>query len=340
MGYLVAFVVALLLPLATLMGLNRQVGSLTEFGDLARIGRLATHDFARQPPPGAPPVHTVKVETTDPAVVVIGDSFSRWNLWQSLWMAQRGRRDVLSFRYEDIGGTACLPAWAAHLHQRYPQARQVIVQVVERSFAGLVQSLQQACGADPSRVAPVDTLDRRWPDEAPRNRLWPPPDPQHVLHAWAVQHQAFATQTQRRQVVVTPLARRDLFSSRRPDLLLTYIDDQHKRHWRAEDLAPGRDRLVALQRELAAQGLSLILVVVPDKSTVYAPYVRDPQDRALAAVDPWSWLQQAGLRQVMLRDRLQQAALVTRDLYMPDDTHLGHDGFRLLAQAIGEEAAR
>lgn len=340
MGYLVAFLVALAVPLAALLGLNQQVGSLTDYGDLTRIGRLSTRDFARRPPPGAPPLKMLKVDSTEPAVVVLGDSFSRWNIWQSEWMAQRGRRDVLTYRYEEMGGAACLSAWAGQVQQRHPAARQLIVQIVERSFAHLLQSQEQACTMAPEAMHPVATSDNLWPDLPAQDKLWPPPDPHHVLRAWAAQHRSFASQTRRDQVVVTPLARHDLFSSRRSDLLLTYIDDQYKTRWKAETLAPGVASLVTLRDRLAAQGISLILVVVPDKSTVYAPHYRDAANRVPAAVDPWLLLQQAGLRQVLLRERLQQAALSTRDLYMPDDTHLGHDGFRLLAQAIAEEAAR
>lgn len=138
MGYLVAFLVALAVPLAALLGLNQQVGSLSDYGDLTRIGRLSTRDFARRPPPGAPPLKMLKVDSTEPAVVVLGDSFSRWNIWQSEWMAQRGRRDVLTYRYEEMGGAACLSAWAGQVQQRHPAARQLIVQIVERSFAHLL----------------------------------------------------------------------------------------------------------------------------------------------------------------------------------------------------------
>lgn len=338
MGNLLAFIVALGLPLAGLLGLNEQVGPLG--GDLARIGRLSTRDFGRRPPPGAPPLQVLKPDSTAPAVVVLGDSFSRWNLWQSQWMARRGHRDVLTYHYEDMGGPGCLRAWVGHLQQRYPGTRQIIVQMIERSFANVLQSLQQACTTAPAAMRPVATGDSLWPDEATRNKLWPPPDPHHVLRAWAAQHKSFARETRRGQVVVTPLARRDLFSSHRSDLLLTYIEDQHKTHWKAELLAPGLDRLVALRDELARRGVTLILAVVPDKSTVYAPHIRDAANRVAAAVDPWQLLRQAGLRQVLLRDRLQQAAVGTCDLYLPDDTHLGFDGFRVLAQAVAEEAAR
>ena len=336
-GSLAAFIVAALLPLAVLMGVHAQVGRVQ--GDLTRLGQLASRDFGRNAPPEAPPLKLLRADTTLPGIIVLGDSFSRWNLWQSHWMSLRGRHDVITFDWDKIGGTACLPEWARQMRARYPSARQLIVEVIERSFATGLKSLEQHCLVRPETTRPVMTGEAILADQSV-DTLWPPPDPRYALRAWAAPHKAFATQSRRDQVVVTPLSRSDLFTSRRSELLLSYIEDQDKAHWKAESMHVPIGRLKAMQDELETQGITMIIAVVPDKSTMYAPYFRLAEDRVPAPVDPWQLLQSAGIRQVPLRDRLRLALPGVRDLYLPDDTHFSYEGFRLMAAAIRDEAER
>lgn len=331
MAYFIAFILAAAVPMAALMSLNTRVGNV--WGDLTRLGRLSTHDFGRNAAADAPPLEVHHVAETAARVVVLGDSFSAWNQWQSQWMTWRGQKDVVSFHWDKIGGGACLASWTRSLRARMPDAHQLVVEVVERSFGEKLVALDQPCTVPPASTLPQQTVDAVWADQRLETH-WPPPDPHHVLRALAAHYKTFNRQSRRDEVVVTPLNRSDLFTSRRSNLLLRYAGDSGKLLWQAPPLQAGARRLKKLQDELAAEGITMTMVVVPDKSTLYAPYVLHPEDRVLAAVDPWLLLQTTGVRQVLLLDRLRQAIPSLRDIYLPDDTHFSLDGFRLMAAAI------
>ena len=331
MSYFIAFLIAAALPLAALVGLNTRVGP--NWGDLTRLGRLSTHDFGRNAPPGAPPLQMHRVDENAARVVVVGDSFSASNQWQSQWMTWRGRKDVISYHWDLVGDSSCLTALIRDLRSRLPEARHVVLEMVERSFEDRLVALGRPCGTPMEKAAPIQTADAIWADER-IGSYWMLPDPEHVLRAWAAQYKSFKRQSRRDQVVVTPLNRSDLFTSRRANLLLRYTGDSAKVSWQRPRLQAGAQRLKAVQEELAGLGITMTVVVVPDKATFYAPYVLHPEDRVLAAVDPWALLDANGVPQVRLLDALRQGALSHRDIYLPDDTHFSMDGFRMMAAAV------
>lgn len=338
MGFLAPFFLAAALPLTLLYGLHLQVGTL--HGDLARLARLSSHDFGRRAGPDAPPLQLRRVEADRPDVVVLGDSFSRWNLWQSHWMGLRGRNDVLSFHWDRMGGAACLEAWAHAMPARHPSARQLVVEIVERSFAGFLMDQGKPCTVPPQETRPIDTRDELVPDRRDQS-FWPPPDPQHVVVARMAQLRRFETQSRlSQQVLVTPLNRGDLFTNRRSDRLLSLHDDQAKAHWRVDMVSDGLARLAALRDNLARQDISLIMAVVPDKSTAYKRFLLRPDDHARPGIDAWQLLREAGIRQVDLRRSVDAALPATRDLYLPDDTHFSWEGYRRMAIAVHEETRR
>jgi hypothetical protein len=337
-GFLTSFFMAATLPMALLYGLHLQVG--TVHGDLTRLARLSSHDFGRRASPDAPALQLRQADLERPKVVVLGDSFSRWNQWQSHWMGLRGHNDVISFHWDRIGSSACLSTWAQAMPARYPEARQLIVEVIERSFGSFVLSLDKPCEMLPRSTQPNDTRDETLPDRRDES-FWPPPDPKYVVMAWAAEHRSFDNQSRlAQQVLVTPLNRADLFTSRRSDRLLTLHDDQAKAHWRADMFGDGLSRLAALGDSLARKDITLIMVVVPDKSTAYAPYLLHADDHAKAGIDAWQLLRAAGIRQVPLREAVRNALPATRDLYLPDDTHFSLEGYRQMAIAVHDEARR
>jgi hypothetical protein len=80
-------------------------------------------------------------------------------------------------------------------------------------------------------------------------------------------------------------------------------------------------------------GIRLMVVVIPDKSSVYAEYVDGP---ALPIIQYplWQGLAQAGLASMNVKDLYKNALPSQTDLYLPNDTHLGFNGYNLLAKAI------
>jgi hypothetical protein len=132
-----------------------------------------------------------------------------------------------------------------------------------------------------------------------------------------------------------PLARGDLFTSRRPGELLIYAEDLLKANWSDADWQTFRCALLDIQRRVMASGqTSFVFVLAPDKSSAYAPWLPpgawevDAAPRLAAA---------AGLRMPRVDLALRAAiAAGTRDVYLPDDSHWSTTGSRIVARSVIE----
>ncbi|MDR3517031.1 MAG: hypothetical protein P4M00_14555 [Azospirillaceae bacterium] len=130
-----------------------------------------------------------------------------------------------------------------------------------------------------------------------------------------------------------PLSRPDLFTSRLPGELLVYRDDLAKAAWTDGDWAAIRCRLLDWQVRTEANGRTTFLVVVPpDKSSAYAPYLpadaRQPDGIARLAEASALHLPRVDLA---LRQAIQSGV---RDVYLPNDTHWGTAGSRIAATSV------
>jgi len=134
-------------------------------------------------------------------------------------------------------------------------------------------------------------------------------------------------------VVPLGLDRSDLFSSRDPATLLVYADDGRKARWGSDDWAAIRCGVIALRQRIEANHVTrFALLIAPDKSWAYAPYV------GLGAwdVDP---MERLDLEHAVIAPRVDlalRAAIAggTRDVYLPDDTHWGTTGARIAAATV------
>jgi hypothetical protein len=122
-----------------------------------------------------------------------------------------------------------------------------------------------------------------------------------------------------------------LFSSRFNRGLLVYGEDFNKASWQEADWRRAGCDLLALQDRVQANGRTVFAtMVVPDKLTVYAPFLPyrtfDGLSRlALIAETP-------GLNLVRLDGKLDPTAQI--DLYLPDDTHWSSHGHALAARLV------
>jgi lysophospholipase L1-like esterase len=129
--------------------------------------------------------------------------------------------------------------------------------------------------------------------------------------------------------------------------MLFYVDGINQ-HLYADvnraDAAQAVERLAELDRGLRGRGLTLVVVVIPEKETVYhalIPQLRDLDvDSALAEVS--SALDRRGIANVNLLPALRdyQARYPEELLYVPDDTHLNATGTRVAFEAIRDRLRR
>lgn len=327
--FLTGFVAAagFLLLLGT--GLSLYLGAPS--GDLIRIGRLASIDWkprhaqssldrAANPPAGTPDL------------LVLGDSFSADNLWQSE-LGRAGRLTTLTWHYKDI---ACIDNWLrAAISDRSPHASPVIIiESIEREFVSRFSTPQENCRAHPGK--PLAVKAGKIETDENESGIFPM-DIRYVVAA-AINHFSAAKNTGRvesRTAVAVDLTTDRLFSSlRRSRLSYFQGDDRKWQGWTAGRQQAAVNYLVQMQALAAQQHKQLFVVIIPDKSTVYEPWVKPQQLPARPQPDLFPMLANALGNDSNYLPALRLGADTMVDLYRPDDTHLSLDGYRLLAREI------
>lgn len=261
-------------------------------------------------------------------MLVLGDSFSEGNVWQSVVSARSGHT-TLTYTYDPI---ACPSSWLDYALAQ-PGAKTVIVEIVERLFVGRYAKMER-CRADPPLAHEV----RRYETQAMR-ATWPPAlhlsyTFQTALNTWKMRHTP--GQFRSGKVINTPLKPGcAAFSSLRADRLLYYTRDNLKLAWTAQDLADAVANIKKVQDEFAAHGKTFIFVLVPDKSSTYRDCLADDKDsEARKRVNTTQALLAAGVTTPDLMHAFQENANRITDLYLPDNTHLSPAGYILMAGQI------
>jgi len=261
-------------------------------------------------------------------VLVLGDSFSEGNVWQSVVSARSGHT-TLTYTYDQI---SCPSSWLDYALAQ-PGAKTVVVESVERVFVGRYAKMER-CREDPPlahEVRPYETQAMRatWPPALHLSYTF-----QTALNTWKMRHTP--GQFRSGKVINTPLKPGcAAFSSLRADRLLYYTRDNLKLAWTAQDLADAVANIKKVQDEFAAHGKTFIYVLVPDKSSTYRDCLADDKDsEARKRINPTQALLAAGVTTPDLMHAFQENANRITDLYLPDNTHLSPAGYILMAGQI------
>lgn len=335
--FVVAFAASAALLLVPAILVSLYIGPVE--GDLARVGHFAQRDFAALPQSTAPGLLSAPIERLPapplaaPAdIVLIGDSFSQPNLWQSELARITGKSVATwHFRMVDCTGDWIERAIAGTLRQG---AKTVIVETVEREFFKRFEDEPQCAK---KFYPPLDVA-----VGMPRPvRGWNifPMDIRHVaksaLQYW--QTRGISGRYESGGVVSVDLVRGDLFSNKLSSRLLYFGEDEFKlKRWSEPEAAALLARFVEWRSRAAAAGIQLHFLVVPDKSSVYWPHIRPDQqipypdkgERLFALIE-----KDLGA-QYNLLPRMREQAVQQRDFYSPNDSHFSARGFRLLATLV------
>ena len=296
-------------------------------GDLTRLGNFSENDFGWNAP--QPSIAVLKQDEKTPNIIVLGDSFSAGNVWQSVVMV-KGEYHLLTFQW---GNPQQLERWIISLKKEYPATQYVILESVERLFLGHFNTTQS--------VAPVNKLTSQKTDAhyTTSKRVIEEPftfsDPIYLIGTMFNSLRSFSQTTANGKTFITPLNRTDLFSNKRSDRLLYYTDDNHKKDWSMDEVRKSVRNIKRMQDSAKRQGIVLIVAVVPDKSTTYGRFFKSPQfDHPTP--DVWEEMDKQGITQVNLKKTLISAIGKTQDIYMPNDTHLSTQGFVLMGNAVSQ----
>jgi hypothetical protein len=297
-------------------------------GDLTRIGNWSERDFGWR---AELPAVLLRPQSSRPGahkVLVLGDSFSASNVWQSLF----DPADGISFQTESIDEIGC-PSDLERLMFQHPNVRLFVVETVERLFLSRFRE-GRLCA---SRLwGPVPTPSR---ELKPKRLSWPPTlDSNYVTRA-ILNMRRLDIEDGRLlsgNTVSVALDTDRLFSNRHSERLLYLLDDEGKWVAEAQDVASAARVLRQWNAVLAAHGRKMLFVLVPDKSTVYRRYFRANQEGERHYSDLRTVLDDQELWSVDLFQEFALAAATEVDFYLPNDTHLSTRGYRTMSNAISQ----
>ena len=312
-------------------------------GDLTRLGGYAEADFGWNGVEGkfTPPLAETGSPEASYPIVVIGDSFSlrtsadrqtpNGSFWTDFLAAETGLRvGVFDITTTSIERLVASPGYRQH------PPRLVILEIAERTLKGRLAGKSDCPSPRPALLVNVHSV----PEPSVPGGF----QRQRALGSIEATVDELADRTrktllrsvfgeQATPVLRLPLTRADLFTSRRSGALLVYAEDRDKANWTDQDWRVLRCRLLHDQREVEAGGKTgFLFVLAPDKSTAYAgwlphaPWLIDAAERI--AVPPGLAMPRIDLA---LRDAI---AAGERDVYLPDDTHWGTAGSRLVARIV------
>jgi len=321
-------------------------------GDLTRLGGYREDRFGWTEPQQrfVPPQYVA--DRLDPGtdILVLGDSMTLhrpdeqtdpgtyWPNWLAVhtgWhIAALHRRE---YTIEDV---LALPAYRAHPPKIF------VLEIAERAITGFERVTADALrqyGCEPrisaaiSPVLAIGTPLSAVPQSFDRSQ---PPRPflQLSLGGHRLKHALLRHfLPEMLDSASFALDRADLFTSHDADTLLVYRDDLLKIGMNETQLRADACGLVALQREVEADGRTrFVVMMVPDKLSTYRPYVKNfPKDypHVIPALAQRTEL-------VLPRLDLAFAAALesgTRDLFLPNDTHIGVAGHRIVSETLLRE---
>ncbi len=303
-------------------------------GGLTRIGRWSERSFGwRSPQPRIPlAANGENFPTTD--VLVLGDSFSRENIWQSFVTENIGLR----FRSYHFGDVGCIDNWIRQITE-LPSSlgKTVVLEVVERAFIAHFRILRPCAATTPKafELAPTTLVPNRgnYPITLDASYLF--------RTAWNEYRLLSAPdQIISGETVGARLRRSDLFSNRRSDWLLYYFDDALAHpEWSDQEIDAALLHLQDINDRIRKSGRRFVLIVVPDKSSVYRDYfARPPRESQYGQI-----IGQMAARGISAPDVLRymkEQLPETKDLYYPNDTHFSPRGYQLLASLVEEVLKR
>jgi hypothetical protein len=317
---------------------GRQFEPLT--GDLTRIGWFSENEFgwAGEQQRFVPPLAPAATLDGSYDIVAIGDSFTAEEYNPGItWPHFLARDTGLAIGVFDSGIDSLDSVLASPGFRDHPPAV-LIYEVVERSLipahrggdpADCVAhqpTPQPGLSLAPRPIAPERTrrtLTRPWDD-------WPASYAMNYLLQnalrWWRGHEATSA-------VRLEMMRDGLFTSRHSRGLLVYAEDFNKENWSSAEWRASLCDLAHIQDRVEANGHTAFLaMIVPDKLTVYAPFLAD---RRVATLSHLRRLDEIPSVNLVRIDRALDPA-ARADLYMPNDTHWSAATHEMAARLIGD----
>lgn len=314
-------------------------------GDLARVGGFAENEFGHRSPQSIFDANLFKVATDLQDydryydVLVLGDSFSvdqvsRLFGWQNFFINRTG----LSMIVFDTRRFWPVEIYESPAFKKHPP-KVFVFETVERYLNERVAYFSGMTSPPPvATSAPSDLFaSRNGPNLSTRNETPSRTagfDPDHVLgHLGAIVQRHLHLNN---QVVQIPLAKKGLFSSPNDLEMLVYFDEMKKRDLGDPDFVKLRAGAAVFEKIIESNATTrFVLIVAPDKSSAFAPYLKNVE---MATANLVAELAKDPSLPVPRTDLIFSEAIASgkQDVYLPNDSHWGSIGHRIFADALAD----
>ncbi|QJD31485.1 hypothetical protein GNH96_15100 [Methylococcus geothermalis] len=311
-------------------------------GDLTRVGGWTERDFGWREPLPEMPIDANFQDIKAAGVLVLGDSFSLANIWQTLVGREWGL-NIASHNYEQF---VCIEQWLEMLESNgMLGGKTVIVESLERFFAsrfGNIGACRKSKSRDLSVVKPFEAFTH---GEIPTSRRTGGEIPTDVVYLLKVLKNYAMGAIRGDQAILpgvavnAPLSSTRLFSNRRSDRILYYYEDDAESGWTTEQVEESVRSIAAIQRRIEAAGGRFLFVLVPNKSSVYSDFIvgRPDGDRYTPIIQS---LRRGGVAAADVLTPFRERIEKEVDFYLPDDTHVSTRGYLALGEVISGEMRR
>ena len=298
---------------------------LSPIGALTRIGSWPEVFFwgsAEQPS-----VSILKNGNVDSEIIVLGDSFSNRNIWQS-YLQVNNKKSIRTYHLSDVG---CLDNWLEYiLKNKNEENKYVFLQVVEQSFLSLFRTLETcAQKIKPNPLSFQEGL--LYANKPQKGKL--------VLDLKYIINTLFNfTRIDSKEknidfggVYNVKINNDKLFSNIKSKRMLYLASENKKIKWKRNELISVIEKIKRKQNDYKKKGLHLILLIIPDKSTQYGKYI---EKNEYNTINTFNLLVEEKVDFINLFKKFENKIEKTKDLYLPNDNHLSFKGYMILSEII------
>jgi hypothetical protein len=225
---------------------------------------------------------------------------------------------------------SCLTTWIQQLKVYYPNTKRLIIQTVEREYFSRFSEKQVACGS--LRYAPVPVKEGMTKSERSKQMIESIRYPSYSFQALINEVDYSRDVNTSGKVVLQKLNSGTLFSNNMSNVILLYEDDFLSKNWSKNGLLEAERNLVRLSEVSYINGISMFLLIIPDKTTIYSASLTVNSQRPSESIYkntiyklPFS---------IQVDEQLKKAALIHKDLYKPNDSHLSTSGYIIINDII------
>lgn len=331
MSFLKYFLAGVLIPFVAILGMAIYIQPLV--GDLTRLGNVAERSWGWNQVLPVVSIYQSEVDS-DIDILVIGDSFSEKDVWQSVMRDLTGLK-FKTFRWEDFSSPACLESGIRNLKKQFPNIQHIVIETVERSAVSRFTALNGKMDECFLKITSSINTEATQTLAIRNKSLDSVPDAIYTIKAFISEPKKYHQTTLSGYGYISPLKRNDLFSNQKSDALLYFAGDLGKLDWTEVQIEESIQNLQKLTQTTKRLGIGVSFAIVPDKSTAYSDYLtKSPfQDKV---PDIWQKLKAASLPAVNLKAAFSESLFINQDFYLPDDTHLSTVGYKILASEISK----